>query len=226
MASCEVVLDAITTRMSVRAFTDRLVGRDIVEQILSASSRAPSGTNMQPWRVYVVMGSSLVRLTDALMKAYNDPDFTPDPVYPYYPEPLHEPYLSRRRQIGWELYGLLGIGKQDKEKMRKQQGRNYIFFDAPVGMVFTIDEELKIGSWLDYGMFLQNIMVAARGFGLDTCPQAAFAPMHRAIRPVLDIPDSEVVVCAMALGYRDTSAIENTLVSPRVALDEFVIFSE
>ena len=224
MEKSEIVLDAITSRSSIRAFIDKPVDMSILENILESSSRAPSGTNMQPWQVYVTTGKSKKRLCDALMTAYNDPDFKPESPHSYYPDPFFEPYLSRRRQVGWELYGLLGIEKDDKDKMRKQQGRNYVFFDAPVGMIFTIDEKLEIGSWLDYGMFLQNIMIAARGFGLDTCPQAAFAPMHKVIKSSLDIPSSEVVVCAMALGYRDTSAIENSLVTPRVSLEEFVVF--
>lgn len=220
----DIIAGAITSRASIRAFSKQQVSPDVVRRILEISARAPSGTNMQPWQVYVTMGERRQRLCDALMAAYNDNNFTPENVYDYYPKEFFEPYLSRRRQVGWELYGLLGIEKGEKEKMKKQQGRNYIFFDAPVGLIFTIDEKLKIGSWLDYGMFLQNIMIAARGFGLDTCPQAAFAPMHKIIKPVLDIPDSQIVVCAMALGYKDEGAIENTLKTPRASLDDFVKF--
>ena len=172
----------------------------------------------------MTQGESLARLSKAVLTAHNDPDYERDYVYKYYPDKFPEPYLSRRRAVGWGLYNLLGIEKGDKEKMHAQHGRNYNFFDAPVGLVFTIDNALEIGSWLDYGMFLQNIMVAARGRGMDTCPQAAFAPFHKVMRPVLDIPDNEVVVCGMALGYADHSAIENTLISERAALDQFVTF--
>ena len=220
------VMEAITSRRSVRAFLETPIKRDILEAILEASARAPSGTNMQPWKVYVATGASLEKLKKAAHDAHNDPDFKPDYVRPYYPDPFFEPYLSRRREIGWRLYGLLNIQKGESEKMHRQHGRNFLFFDAPVGFVFTIDERLEIGSWLDYGMFLQNIMTAARGFGLDTCPQAAFAPMHKVLRPVLDIPDSETVVCAMALGYCDDSAIENTLVTDRAPLREWAVFKD
>ncbi len=123
--------------------------------------------------------------------------------------------MARRRKIGWDLYGLLGIEKGNKDKMHAQHRRNFMFFDAPVGMMFTIDRALQIGSWLDYGMFLQNIMVAARGLGLHTCPQAAFANYHGIIREQLGIPGDEVVICGMSMGTADADAIENTLVSER-----------
>ena len=179
---------------------------------------------MQPWKVYATSGKSKDKLSSAVLSAHNDPDFERDYVYNYYPSPMHEPYVSRRRAVGWGLYSLLGIEKGDKEKMHAQHGRNYTFFDAPVGLIFTIDEKLEIGSWLDYGMFLQNIMTAARGRGLDTCPQAAFAPFHKVIKSELNIPDDEVVVCGMALGHADMSVIENSLVSDREDVDSFTMF--
>jgi nitroreductase len=121
---------------------------------------------------------------------------------------------------------LLGIEKGDTERMRQQHARNHIFFDAPVGMIFTIDRALEIGSWLDYGMFLENIMVAARGRGLDTCPQAAFAPFHKVIRAELGIPESEIVICGMSLGYGDPDAPENALVTERAPVGEFATFHD
>ncbi|MDB5754610.1 MAG: nitrobenzoate reductase, partial [Massilia sp.] len=128
--------------------------------------------------------------------------------------------------VGWDLYALLGLTRENKAGMAAQHGRNYCFFDAPVGMIFTIDRVLEQGSWLDYGMFLQNIMVAARGRGLDTCPQAAFTQFHRIIAEQLGLPANETVVCGMALGYADLSKIENTLVTERASLGEFVRFAE
>ncbi|MFL5253405.1 MAG: nitroreductase, partial [Rhodopila sp.] len=142
----------------------------------------------------------------------------------YYPEDFFEPYLSRRRTVGWGLYGLLGIAKGEVDKMRTQHRRNFQFFDAPVGMIFTIDRRLATGSWLDYGMFLQNIMTAARGRGLDTCPQAAWATYHTAIRPVLGLQPEEIVVCGMALGYADPDAPENTLTTDRAPARAFMRF--
>ena len=224
MTDSHIVDAAIASRRSLRAFFPTPVPSREIAAILRVSARAPSGTNMQPWKVYVTTGETKQRLSTAVLAAHNDPLFKHDYVYQYYPTPLFEPYLSRRRAVGWGLYSLLGIKKGDKEKMHIQHGRNCTFFDAPVGMIFTIHKDLEIGSWLDLGMFLQNIMTAARGRGLDTCPQAAFAPFHKVIRPVLNIPDDEIVVCGMALGHADHSAVENTLVSEREPLENFATF--
>ncbi len=134
--------------------------------------------------------------------------------------------MDRRRKVGWDLYSLLGIAKTDKARMHAQHARNYAFFDAPVGLIFTIDRVMQQGSWLDYGMFLQSIMVAARGRGLDTCPQAAFTQFHRIISEELQLPPEEMVVCGMALGHADPKAIENTLVTEREPVAGFARFLE
>jgi nitroreductase len=218
--------EAISTRRSARAFLATPVPRATVEAILSVSSRAPSGTNTQPWKVHVLLGGALQRFTATLVDAYLEHSDEVDYEWAYYPSPFPEPYLSRRRRVGWDLYGLLGIEKGQTERMRAQHARNFRFFDAPVGMIFTIDRALEVGSWLDYGMFLQNIMIAARGRGLHTCPQAAFAPYHRVIRAELGVPQAEMVVCGMALGHIDESAPENALATERAPLGEFVRFHE
>jgi nitroreductase len=157
--------------------------------------------------------------------AEHEAGVTPDSEYQYYPRKFFEPYHSRRRKVGWDLYGLLGIGKGENERMRAQHGRNLIFFGAPVGLIFTIHRDLEQGSWLDYGMFLQNVMVAARGMGLDTCPQAAFMPYHRIIQTMLEIPPEEMLVCGMALGYAVPDAVENGLVTERAPAREFARFA-
>ncbi len=217
---------AITSRRSIRAFLPTAIDRETVEQILAVASRAPSGTNMQPWKVRVLMGEAKKGLSRAVRAAFDDPaqreQHTEEVAY--YPSQWVTPYLERRRKVGLDLYSLLGLGKTDKQRMHEQHGRNYEFFDAPVGMIFTIDRLLAQGSWLDYGMFLQNIMVAARGRGLDTCPQQAFAPFHRVITQHLAIPDSEMVMCGMALGFADPSAVENTLVTERAPVSSFTRF--
>jgi nitroreductase len=218
--------DAIASRRSVRAFLPTPVPRRTVEEILAVSSRAPSGTNMQPWKVHVVTGAAKDRLAAAVRSAFLDHRGGHEQEYKYYPDRFPEPYLTRRRKVGWDLYGLLGIEKGDTGRMRQQHARNHIFFDAPVGMIFTIDRALEIGSWLDYGMFLENIMVAARGRGLDTCPQAAFAPFHKVIRAELGIPESEIVICGMSLGYGDPDAPENGLVTERAPIGEFATFHD
>ncbi|HKM61546.1 MAG TPA: nitroreductase [Acidisphaera sp.] len=216
---------AITSRRSVRAFLPTPVPRETVEAILNISARAPSGTNMQPWRVHVLAGEERRRLSDAVRPAFlsgGGPESGSE--YAYYPDKFFEPYLSRRRKVGWDLYGLLGIAKGDVARMLAQHARNFDFFDAPVGMICTIDRRLKIGSWLDYGMFLENMMIAARARGLDTCPQAAWAPMHAVVRRVLELAPEELVVCGMALGYADPDAPENRLVTERVPASAFATF--
>ncbi len=215
---------AITSRRSVRAFLDTPVPRDTVEDILHVASQAPSGTNMQPWKVYVATGETLKRLTGDVLAAHGNGSFERRQTWKYYPDTFPEPYKTRRRAVGLGLYGLLGIEKGDGARMHQQMGRNYMFFDAPVGLMFTIDDRLEIGSWLDYGMFLQNIMIAARARGLDTCPQAAWPAYDKAIRPVLGIGDGETIVCGMALGYKDPEAIENTLVPEREPVESFTTF--
>jgi nitroreductase len=221
-----VVDHAMTSRRSIRAFLPTPVPRAQIEQILEVAAHAPSGTNTQPWRVHVLTGASRQRLTDAVRAAYDDPAVraTHSEEYAYYPTQWVDPYLARRRKVGWDLYGLLGIGKTDKARMHGQHGRNYAFFDAPVGLIFTIDRILEKGSWLDYGMFLQNVMVAARARGLDTCPQAAFTQFHRVIAEVLDLPAGQMVVCGMSLGYADMSRIENTLRTEREPVAGFATF--
>ena len=214
---------AIATRRSLRRFKPDAPPRELIEHILRIAARAPSGTNMQPWRIHVVTGETKRRLGAAVLAAHGAPDGHDQP-YKYYPAEFFEPYLARRRKIGWDLYGLLGIGRGDKQRMHDQTGRNFIFFDAPVGLICTIDKRLEIGSWLDYGMFLENIMIAARGHGLDTCPQAAFARFHRAIREILPLQETEMVVCGMAIGHADPAAPENQLITERAALSEFATF--
>ena len=219
---------ALTSRRSVRAFLPTPVPEATVREILEVAARAPSGTNIQPWKVHVLTGAARRRLSDAILAAYNDPAERAQhsEEYDYYPREWVSPYIDRRRKIGWDLYGLLEIGKTDKDKMHAQHGRNYAFFDAPVGFIFTIDRILAQGSWLDYGMFLENIMVAARGRGLDTCPQAAFTQFHRVIAEELALQPQEMVVCGMALGVADPEAIANRLVTARAAVDEFAVFHD
>ena len=220
-----IVDEAITSRRSVRAFLPEAVGEATIREILEIAARAPSGTNMQPWKVYVTTGETKRAIADAILNSGIRAEKAVWDEYKYYPDQFFEPYLTRRRKVGFDLYGVLGIGRRDVERMREQHDRNFVFFDAPVGMIFTIDRRLNKGSWIDYGMFLENIMIAARARGLHTCPQAAFAPYHKQIRPVLGIPDEEAVVCGMALGYEDASKPENTLKTERAPLEEWVRFA-
>ncbi len=215
---------AIQTRRSVRAFLPDPVDETLIREILEIGSRAPSGTNMQPWHVYVATGGKRQEISDAILNSGIRAEKAEWDEYKYYPDKFFEPYLTRRRTVGYALYNTLGIGRREVERMRAQHDRNFVFFDAPVGMIFTIHRDLNQGSWIDHGMFLQSVMIAARARGLHTCPQAAFAPYHKQIRPVLGIPEEEVVVCGMALGYEDTSKPENSFRTERAPVDEFVTF--
>ena len=222
----KIVDAAITSRRSIRAFLPTAVAREDIEAILEVASRAPSGTNTQPWKVYVLTGAAKERLSSEVLRVHNDPALGKQhsEEYSYYPRDWVAPYIDRRRKVGWDLYALLGLSRENKSGMHAQHGRNYLFFDAPVGLIFTIDRIMEQGSWLDYGMFLQNIMVAARGRGLDTCPQAAFTQFHKIIGEVLELPANEMVVCGMSLGFADRNRVENTLVTERVPVSEFTKF--
>ena len=219
---------AITSRHSVRAFLPTPVPRETVEAILRVAARAPSGTNTQPWQIHVLTGAARQRLCDRITAIYENPTELADQEreYDYYPKEWASPYLDRRRKVGWNLYGLLGLAKTDKAGMHRQHGRNYRFFGAPVGLIFSIDRVMQQGSWLDYGMFLQNIMVAARARGLHTCPQAAFTQFHRVIAEELAFTPEQMLVCGMALGYADPAAVENSLMTERAAVSEFARFLE
>lgn len=223
---------AITSRMSVRAFTQQPVPRETVMDLLDVASRAPSGTNTQPWKVYVLQGASRDTLVDKVCAAHDamraNPALAADyrEEYDYYPEQWVSPYIDRRRENGWGLYGLLGITKGDKDKMHAQHQRNYRFFDAPVGLMFTLDRVMGRGSMVDYGMFLQSLMVAARGRGLHTCPQAAWNGFSKIILPHIGAGEGELLVCGMALGYAEEGAVVNTFHTPRVAAAEFTTWVE
>jgi len=219
---------AITSRHSIRAFLPTRVPRAEIERILEVAARAPSGTNTQPWKVHVLTGASKEALSARIRAAFDDPAVraTHTEQYAYYPTEWRSPYIDRRRKVGWDLYSLLGIGKAEKQRMHEQHRRNYDFFGAPVGLIFTIERVMQQGSWLDYGMFLQNIMVAARARGLDTCPQAAFTQFHRIIEAHIGAAPDEMVVCGMSLGHADPAAVENTLVTEREPVAGFTRFLE
>ncbi len=217
---------AITSRRSVRAFLPTPVPRAVVEDILAVASRAPSGTNVQPWKVHVLTGAAKQGLSAAILAAFDDPAQRAlhTEEYHYYPQEWRSPYIDRRRKIGWDMYSLLGIVKGDKARMHEQHGRNYAFFDAPVGLFFVIDRLMEQGGWLDYGMFIQSVMIAARARGLDTCPQQAFTQFHRIIEERLALPADQMVVCGMSLGHADPDAPINRLVTEREPVAGFAQF--
>jgi len=222
----EAVDWAIASRRSIRAFLPTPVLRQEIEAILGVARYCASGMNAQPWQVHVVTGAAKEELSRVILEAYDDPRLLAelDEPYDYYPRQWTSPYIERRRKVGWDLYGLLGIPKGDKARMHEQHARNYRFFDAPVGLLFTVESVMEEGSYIDLGMFLQSIMVAARARGLDTCPQAAFTTFHRIIARELRIPDGHRFVCGMSLGYADPSRIENALVTDREPVSNFTRF--
>ena len=218
---------AMLSRYSNRAFLPKAVPKELLQNLLEVASRAPSGTNTQPWKVYVLQGASRDSLVSSVCAAHDA--MTADPslaaqyteAYDYYPEKWVSPYIDRRRECGFGLYGELGLGKGDKAGMFAQHQRNFKLFDAPVGLMFTIDKVMGRGSLLDYGMFLQNIMLAARARGLHTCPQAAWNGFAKIILPHIGAADNEMLVCGMSLGYADEGALVNTFATSRVGVQDF-----
>ncbi|MFM8929011.1 MAG: nitroreductase [Betaproteobacteria bacterium] len=227
-ATTRAVEAAIVSRRSVRAYRQQPVPRELIERILNLAARAPSGTNTQPWKVTVLTGASKDALSDKIVAAYNDPAERTQhtEAYDYYPAQWVSPYIDRRRKIGWDMYGLLGLTKDNKAGMQEQHAQNYRFFGAPVGLMFTIDRVMGKGSWVDYGMFLQTLMVAARSHGLDTCPQAAFNQFHRIILPHIGAGPEEELICGMTLGYADNTPPVAQLKTEREPASGFTRFLE
>lgn len=217
------VHQAINSRKSVRRFLPDKVTKETIAAILQIASRAPSGSNIQPWRVHVVTGNIKQQISEAVLTAAKQGEVCPQ--YQYYPEQWFEPYSTRRRQVGWALYASLGIKREDKQARTEQMLRNFLFFDAPVGLFFTLDKRMATGSYLDLGIFIENVVLAARGYGLDTCIQAAFANYPQAISPYLPIAEDDIIVCGLALGYEDTNAPENQLITERDPVANFATFS-
>jgi nitroreductase len=214
--------ETIRTRHAIRRFLPTPVPANTVRELLELAARAPSGSNVQPWRVYALAGAEKETLSRIVTESYLASG--DDTEIAYYPEPCTEPWLSRRRKVGGDLYALLGIARDDKEKRLRQWLRNYNFFDAPVGLIFTLDRAFGERVLLDYGMFMENLMLAARTRGLDTCPQLAFACLEDTVRRSLALPENERVICGMALGYADPEARENQLCTERAPAEAFTDF--
>ena len=220
----------IRSRHSVRAFLDTPVSTELLKDILTVASRAPSGTNIQPWKVYVLTGKKRDELVQQVCQAQIELQANPalaehyGETFSYYPQQWFSPFIERRRENGWGLYGLLNIQKGEKEKMARQQLRNYELFDAPVGLFFTLHKALGIGSKMDVSMMIQNVMIAAKARGLDTCPQAAWNPFNQLVLEVVGAGQEEELICGMALGYADPDHIINSYITPRVSVEEFAVF--
>ncbi len=211
---------ALTSRRSIRAFTDQPVPRELIEHVLRVAGRAPSGQNAQPWKVYICQGAQKDALSQAVIEARAKKPW-PEREYRSTPPRMGEPYAARRKQNGIALYTLLGIRKGDSEAHDVQQRRNYLFFDAPIGLFFFVDSHLEMGSWLDCAFFIQNVMTAARSVGLDTCAQGCWTNFHPIVRAHLGAAQSETLICGMSLGYVDETALANRLEVPREPTDAY-----
>lgn len=209
-------------RKSVRAFRTDAVSRELVEKILAIAGTAPSNSNTQPWRVHVLAGGAKQSLSDALLKAHQRGT---TPPLAHFPDPLPDDCAPHQYDFGRRYYAALGIDRADSQARTRQTGRNFSFFDAPVGLIFTIDAVLKPHSWLDCGLFLQNVMLAATARGLATCPQVSFARYSALICRELDLAAGQMVVCGMSMGYADERAAVNQLGMPRLPVGQFSSFA-
>jgi nitroreductase len=215
----------IKTRFASRSFSDRAVPRELIEEILDVARFAPSGGNIQPWRVYLVSGKKKEEISASLLDAHDCAREQHTSEYKYYAAVLPEPFLSRKEEFGRLFYGALGIAQTDVSGRAKQTSKNYQFFGAPVGMIITIDRRLEVGSWLDLGMFVQNVMLAAAARGVHTCPQETFAKYHAILRRHLPIPDEEMVACGMSLGFAHHNGIPTERLMPKIDVNAFADFS-
>ena len=219
------ILDAMRGRRSTRAYLDKPVARETIESILDAARWAPSGVNAQPWQVAVVSGEIKNKIAEALLAARKSKQ-PENPDYAYYPKEWVEPYKTRRKASGLALYAALGIAKDDVFARLKSWNNNYRFFGAPVGLLFFIDRQLSQGAWVDMGMFIQNVMLAARAHGLETCPQASLAEYPDIVRDILGVPSTRVLVCGMALGYADAGHPVNSYRTEREEVNSFTQWYE
>ena len=216
--------ELIRSRRTKRGFTQQPVAMETVKEILSIAKYAPSSSNTQPWRCYVVTGQARARVTSAAVEAFRAGPEKLAPEYPFFPQPLHEPYGTRFNVFRGQLGDAQGVHRSDKTGRMRDVERQFLFFDAPVGIIFTMDRRLERASFICYGCFLQNIMLAAKGRGLDTCPQQIWSLQYPVLRTELGIPEGEMVIAGMSLGYADNSMPENNMLLHKVPMDEFTSF--
>lgn len=219
------ILDAISSRWSCRAFLDKPVEVEQVRKILATACWSPSGANMQPWQVAVVTGKSRQTIGAKIIAA-RDAGQAENPDYDYYPKQWDEPYKSRRKATGLALYGALQIERGEAARQKEAWDNNYRFFGAPVGLLFFIDAKLSTGSWVDMGIFIQSVMLAAHGLGLASCPQASLAEYPDIVREVLDMPATQQLVAGLSLGYPDRQHPVNNYRLEREAVDSFTHWYE
>jgi nitroreductase len=213
------VTDAVSSRSSIRAFADTPVDSELLKTLLKKSSRSASGGNLQPWRVFVLNGTTMPRFRDYLA-TQTEPE---TPAYAIYPQPLVEPYRSSRFKVGEDMYALMGIPREDKTARYSHLARNFNFFDAPAGFFLFVDKSMGPPQWSDLGMFLQTFMLLAKEAGLDTCAQEAWANRPRSVSQFVGAGDELMLFCGMAVGYRDLDAPVNTLISDREPFENWAV---
>jgi nitroreductase len=218
------VYEAVTSRRAVRGFTDRRVPREVLERVLSAAAWTPSGSNIQPWRAYVVIGRPLARIKKSASERLAAGDAWDEPEYEQYPTALKSPYHERRSAFGEQRYGALGIPREDVEARQRAASANWDCFGAPAALFCYIDRDLGPAQWSDAGMYLQTVMLLLRAEGLHSCPQMAWAKFRRSVAEVLAPPDEFMLFCGMSIGYEDVS-IDHARTG-RAPLDETVTFVE
>jgi nitroreductase len=218
------IRQAVATRFSCRAFLDRPVTQETVREILAHAAQAPSGGNLQPWHVHVLAGAALAALKAQLAPRMNELPRAEGAEYNVYPPGLKEPYETRRRTVGELLYRSIGVPREDRPARYRQYARNFIFFDAPVGLFFVVDRTMGPPQWSDLGMYIQTVSLLARGFGLHSCAQEAWTTWHKTVSAFLDLPAEHMIFCGMGIGYADPDAPINRWRSPREPLDAFATF--
>lgn len=214
------VSQAVAERKSIRRFLNQSVSRELLADLLASAARAPSGGNLQPWRVYVIHGETLPRFLTHLETT----DIKEQPEYPVYPPDLKAPYRDSRFKVGEDMYALLGIPREDKPSRYAHLARNFEFFGAPAGLFCFVDRIMGPPQWSDLGMFLQTFMLLAQEAGLATCAQEAWANRSAAVTQFVQAPEELMLFCGMAVGYQDPSAEVNSLVSDRQPLDKWATF--
>ena len=214
------VSEAVLSRRSIRAFTAEPVNNDMIKDLLALAARSPSGGNLQPWKIFVINDSSMIDFLE-FQRNWTRPEI---PAYDIYPPKLKEPYRASRHELGEKMYELLGIGREDKEGRLAQVMENFRFFGAPCAFFCFIDRQMGPPQWSDLGMFLQTFMLLAKEAGLDTCAQEAWSMKHDSVSEFVKAEDSDLLFCAMAIGYKDESAAVNSLKSERRPLEEWAKF--
>jgi nitroreductase len=216
------VFEAVDSRIACRAFLDKPVDLKVVKEIIVKAQRAASGGNLQSWNVYALTGKPLAEFKAIVAKriTHEDPRHS-KPEYPIYPEPMFGAYKDRREEHGIQLYGSLGIGRDDASGRLGQYKQNFEFFGAPVALFITIDRRLGPGQWADLGGYIHAMAFLARGYGLDTCPQEAWARLYGTVSDYLKLPENEMLFCGFAIGYGDRKHKANDFRSPRAELHEF-----